>query len=376
MTIMKKVIWQRLVVNSSMGKSLFMHLRNYSVDCKSLSGLTLFLILSSFSLSAFCEPEPEQIDIGSLRAELESSRSDSKSAKTDLPLQKNKLSLDQEEEALIKKLNNVVSDKQEQPAIASVATIGADNAAAKVKDVSVKVAPNEAGIADLKAVSEKKSDEKLQISETKSTEKVALPAAKTEAASSEPAKRSGSEKTPLELRKKVEDLQLRLNDKSKELEETRNRLVIAETQVERLSGILEKLNSAKLAGYMGSSGAAVKPVTSNAAALPKNVANQSRDTNVAAAPRNLKSSEQSLVGTVTAPKAFLRSGPSKEDSPIMSVSKGTRLVVETRNNEWFRVITPTGGRAWISTEMLGFGPGDQPGSDSALRIGGYEKILR
>jgi hypothetical protein len=41
----------------------------------------------------------------------------------------------------------------------------------------------------------------------------------------------------------------------------------------------------------------------------------------------------------------------------MSVSKGTRLAVEVKEQSadgslWYRVVTPTGGRAWVANEVV------------------------
>ncbi len=55
---------------------------------------------------------------------------------------------------------------------------------------------------------------------------------------------------------------------------------------------------------------------------------------------------------VVAPKVNLRSGPGEENSPVMQVAQGTRLVVEERQGDWFRVITPTGTRAYILHDVV------------------------
>ena len=156
--------------------------------------------------------------------------------------------------------------------------------------------------------------------------------------------------------KKISELEAKLRERNKELEETRARLLLAETQVERLSSIIEKSNKQQMAGYLGEQPKSVQP------------AKVTQAVNIGKA----TSQEDTLIGVVSAAKAYLRSGPSTNDSPIMTVSRGTRLVVETRNEGWYRVITPTGSRAWISTDMLKFGPGTETGSGSSVRISGYD----
>ena len=60
-----------------------------------------------------------------------------------------------------------------------------------------------------------------------------------------------------------------------------------------------------------------------------------------------------VIVTVRAGSAFLRSGPSTADSPLMRVSKGTRLAVETKKGDWYRVIAPNGQRTWINKDVIG-----------------------
>jgi SH3-like domain-containing protein len=58
---------------------------------------------------------------------------------------------------------------------------------------------------------------------------------------------------------------------------------------------------------------------------------------------------------VTVHKANLRAGPGFEHSPLMIVSKDSRLVVESKQGDWYRIITPTGSRAWIYSDIVSLG---------------------
>ena len=58
------------------------------------------------------------------------------------------------------------------------------------------------------------------------------------------------------------------------------------------------------------------------------------------------------VATVVVDKAYLRSGPGKQHSPVMAVARGTRLVVERQEGEWLRVVGPTGESVWVSRTVL------------------------
>jgi uncharacterized protein YdcH (DUF465 family) len=50
---------------------------------------------------------------------------------------------------------------------------------------------------------------------------------------------------------------------------------------------------------------------------------------------------------VTGNKVSLRVGPGTQHSPVMDVQKGTKLTVEAKENDWYRVLTSTGSRAFI-----------------------------
>lgn len=58
------------------------------------------------------------------------------------------------------------------------------------------------------------------------------------------------------------------------------------------------------------------------------------------------------VVEVAVQKANLRIGPGLDQSPLMVVSSGTRLVVETEQNGWYRVTAPSGSQAWISSSVV------------------------
>jgi len=81
------------------------------------------------------------------------------------------------------------------------------------------------------------------------------------------------------------------------------------------------------------------------------------------------------VATVTVEKAHLRTGPSKDNSPLMTVLRGTRLAIETRKGSWYRVISPTGVRAWISSDVVSFGSTPDSGPTRTIRIRGFDSSL-
>lgn len=144
------------------------------------------------------------------------------------------------------------------------------------------------------------------------------------------------------------------NELIKELDDTRNRLMIAETQVERLSSIIDGGNRNKLSDSQVVDSSAARSVS------------RSRP-----APRPESSESDMQIAVVTADKVHLRTGPGKENSPLMAVTKGTRLAVETRNGEWYRVIAPTGARAWVSNDVISFSTADKIKSGSRNQVVGF-----
>jgi len=58
------------------------------------------------------------------------------------------------------------------------------------------------------------------------------------------------------------------------------------------------------------------------------------------------------IGEVTGKKVSLRLGPGTNHSSVMDVRAGTRLIVESKEGDWYRVTAPTGGRAFIHSDYL------------------------
>lgn len=166
------------------------------------------------------------------------------------------------------------------------------------------------------------------------------------------------------LRGRLADVDSRAGSLEKELSEARNRLMMAETEVERLSSVLESRNQAQIAsfGRGGSAPLAVKPVSAPAGALV---------TRRSEAESRTPSSDM-LIATVIVDKAYLRTGPSKDNSPLLAVPKGSKLTVETRQGEWYRVMAPTGVRAWVSSDVVAFGKDGMSGPTRTVRVRGYD----
>lgn len=138
-------------------------------------------------------------------------------------------------------------------------------------------------------------------------------------------------------------------DLKKKLQKTQSQLLVAETEVERLSSILEDHNR-KILGLNP-----VKKVTKTPPQTThfKTIKKQLSPAQVS----KVEVSADMPVITVSVDKANLRTGPGLSHSPLMEVAKGSRLVVEKREGEWLRVIAPNGNRAWVSSSVISFGHG-------------------
>jgi len=65
-----------------------------------------------------------------------------------------------------------------------------------------------------------------------------------------------------------------------------------------------------------------------------------------------KSSSRDLRVKVTVPKANLRTGPGKKHGVVTQIAKGVVLSAESRSGSWYRVLDPTGKRAFISSDVV------------------------
>ena len=169
------------------------------------------------------------------------------------------------------------------------------------------------------------------------------------------------------LRQELRNALTRVQALEQELDDARGQVAMAETEVTRLSAIVDSRNRSSLGKYSMS-----MPATRPAAApAPARVVPAARPRTVDVAP---PSSQANLkVATVSVEKADLRLGPGKNHSALMSVPKGSRLVVEVRQGEWYRVFAPNGERAWVHSGLVTFGDGASSLNDgSSVRVKGFD----
>jgi hypothetical protein len=161
--------------------------------------------------------------------------------------------------------------------------------------------------------------------------------------------------------KKLKASQLKAQKLLQELKETRNQLLIAETEIERLSKMIEDRNIANYSKYSG---------------RPAGRSLDNTSTNDAVVKPSAKKLKTDLpILTVVVGKANLRAGPGLQHSPIMTVSRGTRLTVEKRLGTWYRILAPNGTRAWISGEVVAFGKDGGSSPSRTVKVKSYDPSI-
>ncbi|MBN8547983.1 MAG: SH3 domain-containing protein [Deltaproteobacteria bacterium] len=294
-----------------------------------------------------------------------------------------------EAQALIK---DVASGKTEPlPTAASLALTGreaADQAAAVAATARAETQISEKSAPELETVVVSRTIKKIEVIDT--APKAALKAApvdatvkaasvKADRAKTDAQKEADAREASLkaltaqvatlrrantDLSAKLQKSDLQINDLSKQLEHAKNRLMLAETEVERLAGSIDARNRSAAMKFSGATNAAA------GSAPASNVAPAVQRSSIS------KASDDTPVATVIAEKANLRTGPGADNSPLMSVTRGTRLVVETKQGDWYRVVSPTGTRAWVSSDVVAFGPNSMSSPTRTVRIKGYDASVQ
>lgn len=222
-----------------------------------------------------------------------------------------------------------------------------------------KMSPEQLQAMEKDLVSQMSKAGEVKPSEDKSAQKAAAAPAEPATKKSPPAPakaalaaKADSKKELDEANAKLKNAQSKIDALNQELEESRNRLLIAETEVDRLSRIIETKKQSDLNLNRGAAQRDTTRVQSSA-----------------------KTQDDTQIATVVADKAFLRSGPGKNNSPLMSVSQGTRLAVEIQQGGWYRVISPTGARAWVDGEVVAFGANPSEGPTQTVKVRGFESAV-
>jgi hypothetical protein len=171
------------------------------------------------------------------------------------------------------------------------------------------------------------------------------------------------------LRRELEASQRRVSELERHLEELKGQLTMAETELSRMATLSEARNRASL-------GRISAPQTETTK-RPEEAAPPSKIVHTEApAPEPLPASNDLMIVTVAVDKAELRLGPGKNHSALMAVGRGSRLAVEARQGEWYRVFAPNGQRAWVLSRVVTVGDKlTMERGNSAVRVKGYSSSL-
>jgi uncharacterized protein YgiM (DUF1202 family) len=170
------------------------------------------------------------------------------------------------------------------------------------------------------------------------------------------------------LREENSTLHARVSKLEEQVRENQNQLSIAETEINRLSSAADAKTRASLGRY----NVPAPPVSQPVAPPPPPPAAQPVKAKAPADVPAPQPDTEMEIATITAEKAELRAGPGKNNSAIMSLRKGSRLAVEARQGEWYRVFAPNGQRAWIHASLVAFGDGASNLNDgTSVRVKGY-----
>jgi SH3-like domain-containing protein len=189
-----------------------------------------------------------------------------------------------------------------------------------------------------------------------------------------PAKKAAPprEKTSV-LQDKLLASEQRARDLERQLREAKSQLAAAELEISRLSSIAQNNSRARL--NPSSNDGLSNLQVSSTSTTPSKIAPPRPAPPVA---EKISDHVQDLqVATISVEKADLRLGPGKNHSALMTLRQGSRLVIEARQGEWYRVFAPNGQRAWIHSSLVRFGAGSESLNDgSSVRMRGFDGTLR
>jgi hypothetical protein len=174
------------------------------------------------------------------------------------------------------------------------------------------------------------------------------------------------------LQEKLTASELRARELERQLREAKSQLAAAELEITRLSSIVQnnsraRLNLPQAAAVNHVKAPPAPPVAKPAAAPVARVVSE-----------KISDSAVDLhVATIAVEKADLRLGPGKNHSALMTLRRGSRLAIEARQGEWYRVFAPNGQRAWIHSSLVRFGDGAASMNDgSSVKMRGFDESLR
>ena len=305
-------------------------------------------LLATFLVPSIAFCQDEEIDMNSIREQLRKAKNQSNNADTE-----DYKKLVEAEKNLLKKLEdkgatNAISVKREVPKAEAKAI---EEIIAKEPAKEMKASISKKATESVAKNTPAKSNGEFQDLE----ERLQKLRNKYEGESSNYSK---IKETNTSLQNKLNSSTSTVAKLKRELERARNRLMVAETEVERLSAVLEERKAV----------AAKQPKAKKLNASASRIGSQ---VSIDKGPDREKYVNDMPIATVVVKKANIRTGPGVNNSPLMTVSRGTRLAVETRKGDWYRIIAPTGVRAWVNTEVIAFGEDYKASPSRTVKVKGY-----
>ena len=171
------------------------------------------------------------------------------------------------------------------------------------------------------------------------------------------------------LRERVAALTTRNRQVEAELETAQRQLLISETEVERLNEFLNDQGRAYLDRASGSpsEGRSTPPrrsPNSDVEYQPTSRRDPSSGGLIAGSrpspAGSLQADRDAPIATIIAPSASGREEPSSSAAVIDKLPEGSRVAVERRSGDWYRVLSPQGIRVWIAASDLSFNASGGP----------------
>ncbi len=158
---------------------------------------------------------------------------------------------------------------------------------------------------------------------------------------------SSAQSSPKHLEQRVTVAESQVTILSKELEETQQKLAETEGRLRRAEGALSPSGVSASDSAFVTSSYEVFPVPADQ--------DTSRD--------DTTSSVNSLpVARITKDRTPMRIGPGINQSSLLTLSRNSIVEIEHRTGTWYRIISPSGARGWVSGSVLLFDVDNFPGS--------------
>lgn len=162
-----------------------------------------------------------------------------------------------------------------------------------------------------------------------------------------------------------EELLTKLPELRRELVAAKNQLLMKDQEIQLLSkkgGSVPAAAGANAAANTAPASAAPRAAMSNEV-IDRHMEESGRRAGVETI-RGKKTDPvaDAMIVEIIVPRAALRSGPSPDDSEVMSLGQGSRLTVEERTRDWYRVIAPNSTRAYVRADLVRAITGDASGA--------------